>query len=225
MNEVVVGYCHASEVDAAFHDSISALIFTDRDGPRHLAGISSVQGGPVISLLRHRMVRDFLDNFTAPWLLMLDTDMTFDTDVISRFLAVSDPKSRPMVGGLAFTCNRDGEDIHPTLFDRQDDGRYIHREQVPVNTMTKVDATGCACVFIHRSVFQALDDGGPMPFFLEFTVGKNHYGEDIGFCQRVTDAGFGIYVHTGIEFGHMKVHRITKHNYIPNPAPEALVTV
>lgn len=222
MNEVVLGYCHASEVDAAFHDSVTALIFSDRDGPKHLAGISSVQGGPVISLLRHRVVQDFRYSHTAPWLLMIDTDMTFDTDIVSRFLAVADAKSRPMVGGLAFTANRDGQDIHPTLFDRQDDGRYLHREIVPPNTMTKVDATGCACVFIHRRVFDALDDGGPMPFFLEFTVDKNHYGEDIGFCQRVTDAGFPIYVHTGIEFGHMKVTRITKHHYIPTPAPEAL---
>jgi hypothetical protein len=32
----------------------------------------------------------------------------------------------------------------------------------------------------------------------------NDYGEDITFCQRVREVGYDVYVHTGIEIGHIK---------------------
>lgn len=214
-NEIVVGYCHPETVNAVWHDCMMYMLMTDIEGPHHIAGVSSIQGGPAVSLLRHHIVTDFLANHEAPWLLMLDTDMTFQPDVLGRMLAAANDKIRPIVGGLAFAYNDRVDGIRPTMMSRADDGTYTPHTKIPKDSLVKVDATGAACLLVHRTVYETMDDGTTMPFYREHVVGKSHYGEDVGFCERATQTfGYPIFVHTGIEFGHMKNHCITSRDYL-----------
>ncbi len=213
-NEIVVGYCHPEMVNAVWHDCMMFTLMRDLEGPHHIAGISSIQGGPAVSLLRHHIVTDFLANHEAPWLLMLDTDMTFTPDVLGRMLEAANAKIRPILGGLAFAYNDRVGGIRPTMMRRDDNGVYTPHTRVPADSLVKVDATGAACLLVHRSVYEAMNDGTAMPFYREYVVGNSHYGEDVGFCDRATQQfGFEIFVHTGIEFGHMKNHCITRRDY------------
>ena len=87
-------------------------------------------------------------------------------------------------------------------------GKQAAPEHYPVNTLTKVAATGAACVLIHRDVFKAIGKSGWWNHIIDDSA-DDQLGEDISFCQRATDAGFDIYVHTGIEFGHVKSQILT----------------
>jgi hypothetical protein len=84
--------------------------------------------------------------------------------------------------------------------------------------MVRCSATGAACLFIHRTVIEAMaaqaEESSSMsrkvfPFFMESTLADLPAGEDLVFCLRAGVLGFPIYVHTGIEFGHHKSQLLT----------------
>lgn len=60
---------------------------------------------------------------------------------------------------------------------------------------------------MHRTALEAVakisDDPGA-PWFCESRLGGLLLGEDLTFCLRCTAAGIPVYVHTGVQFGHMK---------------------
>ena len=65
-----------------------------------------------------------------------------------------------------------------------------------------VPIVGTACMAVHREVFEKL---GPNPFYMtRHETGKIKAGEDVNFCVNAQRAGYGILVHPGILFDHVK---------------------
>jgi hypothetical protein len=91
-DRVVVGYVHPGTVRAEFMASLLAIAPV-RTLP--------VQSGPRISEARNLLVRRFLAGY-GKWLFMVDTDMVFAPDAISRLVAAADPAGRPVVGALTY---------------------------------------------------------------------------------------------------------------------------
>lgn len=175
--------------------------------PRMMGHIPK-KSGPRIASGRNSLVRHFLD-IGADWLFMVDDDMVFPPDAVERLLQAAHPQDRPIVGGMCFGGGRDG--WFPTLFRLDAEQKQMIRfDGWPEDTLFPVDATGGACLLIHRSVFQKLAElyEPPWVWFQETKLGAKSTGEDITFCLRARAAGFPIYVHTGIEFGHMKLVEI-----------------
>lgn len=216
MSTVCLAYCSPGEVATTFHESISML--KDRD-PRIVGHVSMVSG-PRISGARNDMVRMFLSHPKKPeWLLMLDADMIFPDDLVDQLLEASNPKVRPVVGGLCFGGGRVGIPF-PTLYTLTDpktnNGRMTKVVlDYPRDALCKVDATGAACLFMHRDVLLQMaeqygktPDGysNPHPWFSETVHQGFEYGEDWTFCMRLKQMGIPLYVHTGIRLGHDKRH-------------------
>lgn len=64
----------------------------------------------------------------------------------------------------------------------------------PPNVVAPIDGCGFGCVVTSTKMLRALD----APYF--------HYekfSEDFDFCRKATRAGFQLYVHTGIQCGHL----------------------
>lgn len=111
------------------------------------------------------------------------------------------------------------------------------------NTLYEVAATGGACVIIHRSALEKVvkDSEGRAinPFhhvpiidwimlakamedrsiedraalLRDVVLGADQLGEDLSFCHRLRQAGFRLFLHTGLRFDHAKSTLIGEQEY------------
>ena len=203
---VLVAYCHPGTVSGPFHES---LLNTVTSHPELIVGHIGITSGPRIASARNKMVEAFLTHDREPeWLWMLDTDMVFPADTLPRLLDVADTL-HPIVGGLCFGGRTD--DIFPTLYrlvdPAENEGRPIETiYNFPDDALVKVDATGAACLLIHRRVLENIYRSfpGPHHWFSESVYNGMEFGEDWTFCLRAQQMGHPIHVHTGIPIGHVK---------------------
>jgi len=166
------------------------------------------------------------------WLLMIDSDMTFPPDALCKLLGhayngklkadLAEPDC-PVIGALCFAGGRSR--MYPTLYRGATREAYDGTEQVvpepiedyPRNELVKVMGTGAAFLLVHRKVLTHMHmpypDGfgtdvhgqpNPHPWFVEGLSKGVQFGEDIAFCMRANALGYGVYVHTGVQTGHLK---------------------
>jgi GT2 family glycosyltransferase len=207
MPDAVIGYCHPGTVRAEFCASLLAVCM---EGGTRVRTVIALESGPNISRARNLIVRDFLEDNLAPWLLMADTDMWFPGDALDRLIAAADPAERPVVGGLCWSL--EAGQRHVTMYELTDpgDGRklaFTRYPEWPEDTVMRVSATGAAFLLMHRDALEKVAAGGDVaaPWFRETAVGPMALmGEDMTFCLRCAAAGIPVHVHTGVTVGHMK---------------------
>jgi len=209
-DDAVIGYVHPGTVRAEFCASLVAVCMEGQTGIRTVVALES---GPNISTPRNLIVRDFLEDGLAPWLLMADTDMWFAADALDRLVAAADPVERPVVGGLCWSLDK-GERF-PTMYElTQKDGRlaFVRYADWPEDACMRVSATGAAFLLAHRDALEAVAKhaGDPAaPWFRESAVGPLALmGEDMTFCMRCAAADIPVHVHTGVKVGHMKTQML-----------------
>jgi hypothetical protein len=248
---VTVGYAHSHDVSYAWHKSLIELVGYD------LAGQARIWRGGYVAMRcgtgelvegRNKIVQEFLDQGTADWLWMVDTDMGFQPDTVERLLAAADPVERPVVGALCFSQREIRPDgmggwatlATPTIFDWAHDGDqrgFAVRWDYPKDVVTACDGTGMACVLIHRSVLESIRDqvtptpsgdlapAGPVWFnrLPNHSTGQL-IGEDLSFCVRARALDIPIFVHTGVPTTHHKPVWVGEELYWDqralNPPPE-----
>jgi len=212
---VVIGYLSSGVTTLAFTRSLtdltSYMLMGAVEDPQfpQLLGVLPKQSGPMIASGRNNLVRHFMST-GADWLFMLDDDMSFGPDALDLLLRGAHPEDRPIVGGLCFGGGRDG--WFPTLFQMDLETGNLIRLEDWGDGLLPVDATGGACLLIHRSVFLKLAEKfePPWEWFQVLKLGDKPTGEDITFCLRARAEGFPIYVNTLVEFGHMKMVEINR---------------
>lgn len=224
--EVMVAYIHPGEVSGAFVDCLMTAVDEDMANGHHIGRRLSLRSGPRIASARNSVVRQFLES-DCQWLWMLDTDMTFAPSVLPRLLEAAHPFHRPVMGALCFGGTRGGV-VFPTLYrlcpPSEDHGPMETIWDYPANAVVKVDATGCACLLVHRSVFDKIaelkrPDGAvafpqPLTWFSETAYGPHEFGEDWTFCLRAAQVGVPVHVHTGIKIGHIKPAVLDESAYV-----------
>lgn len=212
--KVAIGYLHpADSVHPTFHRSLVNLLVHDMhhqqrivSGGAHIA----LQSGANVAGPRNELCEIFLAG-DADWLWMVDADMQFEPDVVDRLVGAAHPVERPLVGGLCFAVRPEQGhtawdvryQVWPTLFGVTDG--VVHQFlDYPPNQLVQVDATGAACLLIHRSVLEGVTSDHPHRWFRESRMGAQPVSEDITFCLQAGAAGFPLHVHTGIETKHAK---------------------
>jgi GT2 family glycosyltransferase len=189
----------------------------DDDHERRIAGTIRVRCGfQGVPTARNEAVRQFLAT-GIEWLWWLDTDMGFRPDTLDRLLAVADAKSRPVVGALCYALKMPREDglngyqtvQVSTIYDWISEGDrhgFIGRPEVPEDELTQCAGTGSACVLIHRSVFERIQESQGTCWYdpVPNPEAGGMIGEDLSFCLRAAIAGAAIHVHTGIRTNHLK---------------------
>jgi hypothetical protein len=218
---ITIGYCSPGTVATAFHESVLDLLLSDPKVTKRI----TITGGPRIASHRNEIVRMFLEDGNE-WLFMVDSDMIFNVDICKRFLDAANEKIRPVVGGLCFGGGRVGHPF-PTLYTltnpKLNSGKMTKViRDYPKDALCKVDATGAAALFIHRSVLSAMGeeykhthDGypNPQPWFGETVYKGFEMGEDWTFCAKLVAMEVQLYVHTGIKLGHYKTHNYNEEFY------------
>ena len=194
-DKVCIGVPHRGVTDE-FFDSVMSLVMNERD---RVVAVVSV-GGSLVAPARNAIVRHALQS-DADWILQLDSDMSFDGALLDGLLAYSDPVERPIVGGLAFKVFRDGT-TEPTMYRLVNEPK-THLQAVrdwQRGALVRVDATGGACLLVHRSVYEAMD----APWFGPAELAGEELGEDVSFCLSARLAGFEIHVASDVLVGHVK---------------------
>jgi GT2 family glycosyltransferase len=216
--KVVAAYPHPHEVSARFHkcwDSLRQYDFGHRrriaEGGGHLANSS----GANITNARNEIATAFLDRHDADWLWFVDTDMTFEPDVLDRLVDAAHPQDRPILGALCFSL-QDGYRAAPTLYTIRPDGKAGRTFYYPKDTLVR-SMTGTGCLLIHRTALETIRASGRFPtaypFFQECAFGDLPVGEDLTFCIRAEAIGIPVHVDTSIKCGHEKPFIVDEEMY------------
>lgn len=247
---VTVGYAHSHDVSYSWHHSLLQMVTYDLTSAGRIwrGGYVSMRcGSGELVEARNSIVREFLEQGSADWLFMIDTDMGFPPDTVDKLFAAADPAERPIVGGLCFSQREKATDgaggwrtlAAPTMFDWAHDGDkqgFAVRWDYPRDTVTAVDGTGAACLLVHRSVFEKIRStptptpsgemaaAGPVWFnrVPNITTGQL-ISEDLSFCVRARALNIPIFVHTGVRTTHHKSVWVGEETYwrerAVNPPP------
>lgn len=234
---VVVAYVHSNDVSYSWHHSMIELIGWD------LAREARVVRGGYIAYrcstdglveARNKAVKDFLADKKADWLFWIDTDMGFPADAVDRLMEAADPIERPIVGGLCFGQREQYSDglggwrcqAVPTVYDWIDTGDqmgFAVRWQYPLDTLVRAGGTGSACILIHRSVFEKIEERYGRVWYdrvPNVTTGQT-LSEDLALCLRAGTLNIPVYVHTGVKTTHAKQLWLSEEDYWRQVAMDA----
>lgn len=228
--KVVLGYCSPGDVKADFMESLLYLQMYDFAGPKRLVdggGMLPIRAGANLAGPRNDMVRKFLKH-GADWLLQVDTDMIFMPDMLERLLEHADPDKAPIVGGLCFGFDGEGQ-VQPTLYGfvgDEENPQVVRYHEWPPDAMMQVAATGAAALLVHRGVYEKMRDfqhptrpgktgfNDAYPWFQELEHDGRPVSEDIGFCWRAGLLSIPVYVNTAVQLGHVKQRVLTMDGYL-----------
>lgn len=234
-HDVVYARLRFDTVTGNYLDSIEELLVRDAYGPQRIAGPVKAHV-PSLGVIEgaNDVCAAFLES-PASWIWWTDADMGFPADVLDRLLYAAEHHENgavrddplPAVGALVFKnmqletdgCHGYVSEPRPVLLDYGKDPEtgatgFVCRRTYPTNTVVRCDATGMACVVIHRRVHEAirraaLDNGHPTGHVWHDPIpNPNHPGKflspDISFWMRAGIAGFPLHVHTGALTNHQK---------------------
>lgn len=217
--KVVIGVVHPGEVSMAHMASIMRA-------KEHMLQYGMLPGfieRRARSQHVHRARNEIVEGFLATdcdYLLFVDADMGIPKNAIERLLAVAHADERPIVAGLCFAQRDTGYndetystsfDVVPTvqLWNVDDDGDVVSFSIVgeyPRDTVCQIDATGGACVLIHRGVLEKMraEHGNHWftPIANKQTGGP--FGEDTSFFLRCRDLDIPVHMDTSVKTSHDK---------------------
>lgn len=164
-----------------------------------------------VSCARNFIIQAFLkDPGNYDYLLMIDADMSVPRQVLDLCQF-----EKAIVS--AFCLIYKDNDIIPTVLESAEGGVKV-KQSFPLGELIEVDSTGSGVLMIHRKVFETLD-----PPYFKYEVDENgilSLGQDFYFCRKAKEAGFPIYVHTGMFTSHWKTVDLLpifmKQNEIPH---------
>jgi len=230
--KVVIGYLQDGRPHGEFMESMLDLVQYDFSLHQRIVnggGRLSFRAGHNLSGPRNMVVKKFLEYGKADWLWMVDSDMTFTPDTVERLLEYADPDKAPIVGGLCFAFD-DAGDIRPTLYglvgDSPETLRVVRYYEWVPDAMYQVEATGAACLLIHKTALERIRDAEDLPnrvgkhgfndafpWFQETEHQGQPVSEDFTFCWRAGILGIPVFVNTAVQLGHVKDRLLTMESY------------
>lgn len=208
-DKVAVGWCDPGEVDGNFAADMFMLAGSRR---RELDMVLRVEGSALISRSRNELVRRFLEESTAAWLWMVDSDHSFSVHDFDRLCQAADRTNAPVMAGVYFGGWRADLWITPIpMIFRKTDSLPTFEPvwDYPPDRVVEVDAAGTGCLLVHRDVLRAMRETADASiadwcWFADGPSNGRWVGEDMVFCDRVRAAGFKVHAHTGVQLLHRK---------------------
>jgi len=165
---------------------------------------------------RNEVAEKFLGATDCEWLWMVDSDMGFAPTTVDDLIAVADPDTRPVVGGLCFALRANGPGmfhgekyvIVPSAYRWVETDTEVGFQSIldfPDDGMVEVSATGAACLLVHRTALERVREKYADHWFDPVTHPNGPtFSEDLSFCIRLAAVDIPIWVHTGVGTTHAK---------------------
>lgn len=204
MNSVTIGYMDPGKWSAVFGLSLRDLYLYEAACGRQPYEVRVQAGAGGLADGRNYIVEKFLGH-GSEWLFMVDTDMGFAMDTIERLVRSACLQEAGVMGALCFQLyDKDQRasfhgkryGIMPTLYEDMAGEGYRHIPDYKQDDVVRVDATGGACLLIHRSVVSAIADN----WFTELP----DYSEDLSFMRRCAQFNIPVHVDTSVKTTHDK---------------------
>ena len=196
MTKILIGLPCMDSVPTSFMQS---LINLDTDIPDASVDVTVIQN-TLIDIARNQISESAIAG-DYDYLCYIDSDMTFDADLLKRLL--ESIRDKDFITGLYFgrrppyrpqICSHisaevvNGE-IHP------DTKQYW---DYPEDSMFQIEACGFGACLINVDMLAKLWEQFGMPFCPAFG-----FGEDYSFCLRAKQAGYKLYCDSTIKLGHV----------------------
>jgi hypothetical protein len=206
---VAIGWCHAGQVDTEFALSIIEIV---RQKGKKINAFYCVEGLGLLAKSRNIMIKHFLENTDADWLLMLDADERISVPAFDLLCATADSVERPIVAGLYFAALWNGPSLRPVplIFKADQELGLQPWDSYPPNEVVEIAAAGTGCLLMHRSALKKIQDSSDEGikdwcWFQDGPIGGNKWlSEDLTFCSKLSQAGIPIHAHTGAILQHHK---------------------
>lgn len=160
-----------------------------------------------IDYARNCIVRTFMRDTDADWLMMIDDDQVVPED----FWKLCTVRDADVVSAVTpvWVCSMDPETMLRVNNYGVDAQQRCYNLPMPPDDATqpyRVPILGTGCIAIRRRVFAPKPAGiGETPFhFTYMDDGKVRAGEDINFSVACNLAGFTLAVHPAVRFDHTK---------------------
>jgi len=156
--------------------------------------------GTLVYDARNQIMEYALKKGGFDYILWLDSDMTFEQDLMKRMMeSIGD---KPMLTGLCFGRR---PPFRPCIFKKlevKQEGLGImpyteNYYDYPRDSIFEVEACGFACVLQRMDMLEAMSIYG-VPFFPIAGL-----GEDLSFCWRAKKSEFSIWCDSSIKLGHL----------------------
>jgi hypothetical protein len=161
-----------------------------------------------IDFARNSIVRTFMEQSDADWLVMIDQDQ----GVPENFWQLCAVTDADVVSGLTpvWVGNKEPETmLRVNNYGINEKGQCYNLDTPAkdVKQPYRVPVTGTGCIAIRRRVFAPKPHGlGLSPFYFTYEEDRKvRAGEDINFGVNVNRAGFNLCVHPGVRFDHAKL--------------------
>lgn len=149
------------------------------------------------------------------YIFFLDSDMTFNGDVLKRLLEDAEKEKLDIVTGLAFTRR---QPIRTAIFKKceystDDDGQLFpdaeNYNDYPRDALFPVEACGMACCLIRMSCVDHVLQNFGLPF-----SPAQGWGEDLSFCIRARELGHQPYCDSRVKIGHIGKMVVTEEVFL-----------
>ncbi len=141
--------------------------------------------------------------FLGDWLLMLDTDHSFEPDLLIRMM---DRMTRYNLDVLTGLYRFKAPPCTPVLYARDPASNLIKPIiEHPKDVVFQVTAAGAGCLLVRRKVFDVIWDTQEQPFDR-----MDGLSEDHSFFRRIEKLGIKAYCDPRIECHHLRVDTVTR---------------
>jgi len=178
----------------------------------HLGHLS---GSSIITRARNSLVNQFMESDCTE-MLFIDSDIHFKHQDVLRIMALG--SDRDVLCG-SYPRRAADQKFFTDIYYNEHGG-----VELTENGLLRVERIGTGFMFIRRHVIEKLIKDHPEWKYWVNVENKHHYslfdfkvtpegymGEDYLFCDRVTEAGFKIYVDPEINLGHFGNTEFTGH--------------
>lgn len=180
------------EVRARFAQSLAMLRKTTGD-----IGIT-FQVGSLVYISRNELAHKAFE-FSADYVLWLDSDMVFDPDLLERLMERMNDDKIDIISGVYY---RRTPPFSPVLYKNltiDKDGRCQWEEYTDLpDELFEAAGIGFGCVLMRTSVLMNV-----FAKYLDMFTPLPGAGEDLSFCWRARECGYKIHVDPAIQCGHV----------------------
>jgi cellulose synthase/poly-beta-1,6-N-acetylglucosamine synthase-like glycosyltransferase len=128
------------------------------------------------------------------YVMFVDADNTMQYNVLHKLIN----EDKDIISGIYFQRHKP---FYPLAFKNKVNGKTSFFTEWDIDKVYEVDFVGAGCLLIKREVLEKMK----YPYFY---IGRNieeqlTIGEDIMFCAEARRLGYKIWVHTGVNVGHI----------------------
>lgn len=191
-------------IEPQFLESVEGLLLHELSKPKDemlLGGITK-SGGCYVGMNRGKISGQFLSQYQDSHLVMIDTDVQFQSNILELFKdhIISNPDAHVIVGRVDIANGL------PVFYTLNEDYTRTH-EAIPFQRLKKFDLGGTGIICISRVCLEKMYEhyGSVAHFFHHEIIGKREMGDDFSFCLHAKECGFKIYGAWNIFGQHWKL--------------------